>query len=182
MTELEKTIKLKRKLRVTGKVIESFNPQRVSIIDKTSYVEQLSRINTAVLEVVVEIEEFIDEIENDDTKKEWETEIQSITAKEEANSIAVKKRLEEICAAEENAASADYRKEKDAEDAREKARIVQKRKLVCESIQKMNHKINLVKDLVTVDDDKIRRHWRDSETWECDQKSLNTRLEEDLIN
>ena len=57
-------------------------------------------MNNAVFEVVAEIKEFIDEIKDAGTNTEWETEILNITAREAANNIVVKKRLEEVPSAE----------------------------------------------------------------------------------
>ena len=170
MTELEKTITLKRKLRLTRK-----------IVDRTYYREQLNRINSAVLEVVGEIEEFIDEISDQGTKEEWNAEVASIIAEEEANSIAVKKQLEEVCSAEVTAVTSERRKEKDADDAREKAKLVQKRKLVREDVSKMLTKMNLLTNLEILDDDKIRRHWNESETWKTDLRNFKERLDDVLI-
>ena len=68
ITYEQNAIKLKRKQRITGKVIKSYTPERVSVLDMSSFYDQLYIINNAVSEVITEIEEVIEEILDQEAK------------------------------------------------------------------------------------------------------------------
>ena len=183
--------------------MDHFSEDKIEEIDIPTYRETLKDIFDKVNEVVMDIEEFIDNIQDQASKEAWEQQIATLMSHMENNERAVKRKVAEMITAQRqarqpavgwpdvpqpvdgqqevdpvgqqaalaaaeaaaaevaacNQAAAQAQAERDARNARELARINQKREIVLANLTEAMNKLNLVTNIESLDDDKIRKTW-----------------------
>ena len=153
-TYRETSNQLKRQLRVARRHIGSYTEEHVTALDKLTHSNTLKEINAAVVEVVNQIDIFIEELEDPEHVRQWEDELNSIQRETRANEVSVKQKILECLAEPEAGVLAEpveargearaaggghngHSHRRVVQEAREKAKIDPKRKLVVDGATEM---------------------------------------------
>ena len=103
MSELERGAALNRKIRAAKRKVDHFSEDKIEEIDIPTYRETLKDIFDKVNEVVMDIEEFIDNIQDQASKEAWEQQIATLMSHMENNERAVKRKVAEMITAQRQA-------------------------------------------------------------------------------